>query len=201
MTRSSKPYKHLLATRSQRLIIDPDRTWFTGDTHIGHDPIRRHCKRPFGDVETMNGHILDHLRRAVRPGDLLIHLGDVSFKSNRTELVGDDVYRILIRGNHDARGNRIRGWDVVMESLELAVGTKSGPKIILSHYPFREWNGFFHGSYHFHGHTHNRVSPLVTEHGGRIDVGVDAWQFRPLRFVDAQKKLATLRKRGEHMYC
>lgn len=31
--------------------------------------------------------------------------------------------------------------------------------IVLSHYPIIEWNKSYHGSYHFHGHTH-RNNPL-----------------------------------------
>ena len=190
--------QNLIATPRQQLIINPARTWFTGDTHIAHANIIRLCNRPFSTCEEMDHAILNSLHDAVRPGDTLIHLGDVSLHKQRTVLIqpGRDIFRVLVRGNHDLRSNSIPGWDIIVDYLELHESQKGGPLIVLSHYPFAEWNGYYRGSIHLHGHTHNTVPPIATPLGGRLDVGVDAWDFRPVRLSHIRARLARISHQG-----
>ena len=41
--------------------------FFTADLHLGHDNIRRHCRRPFGTVEEMDEAIIANWNGAVIP--------------------------------------------------------------------------------------------------------------------------------------
>ena len=55
--------------------------------------------------------------------------------------------------------------------------------LVLSHYPFLEWNHSFRGSIHLHGHQHNDSSynlKMREEGIYRYDVGVDAHEYRPV---------------------
>lgn len=47
-------------------------------------------------------------------------------------------------------------------------------KVVLFHYPIEEWNGFYVGSYHLHGHIHNTT---VTHIDRRYNVSVDVINY------------------------
>lgn len=50
-------------------------------------------------------------------------------------------------------------------------------KVVLFHYPIEEWNGFYVGSYHLHGHIHNTT---VTHIDRRYNVSVDVINYTPV---------------------
>ena len=56
-------------------------------------------------------------------------------------------------------------------------------KVILSHYPMVEWNGFFRGSIHLYGHIHNNIQNNAYKIMENIDnaynVGADILDFTP----------------------
>lgn len=44
-----------------------------------------------------------------------------------------------------------------MEGIDKMMHVEDGGRhICLCHFPIAEWNGFFRGSWHIHGHIHNR---------------------------------------------
>lgn len=45
----------------------------------------------------------------------------------------------------------------------------------MSHYPMREWSGFWYNSIHLFGHVHN----TLPDYGRSMDVGVDTNDFIP----------------------
>lgn len=47
----------LVSTPRQRLTVNPETTWFTADTHLGHANILHLCDRPFQSVEKMDAAI------------------------------------------------------------------------------------------------------------------------------------------------
>ena len=58
-----------------------------------------------------------------------------------------------------------------------------GHTFVLFHYPIAEWNGFYHGAIHLHGHQHNHavVNYRNRDNGLlRYDVGVDANAMAPV---------------------
>ena len=74
---------------------------------------------------------------------------------------------------------RVGAW-AVREAVALADdGTLQvageGQRIFLRHDPVRDWSG---DAWHLHGHSHGTIGhDLAT---GRVDVGVDCWDFKPV---------------------
>jgi calcineurin-like phosphoesterase family protein len=148
--------------------------WFTSDTHYNHKNIVRGVSkwedkstcRDFSTVEEMNNVIVENINRVVKADDTLFHLGDWSFHGNgiihefRNKLICKNIH--LIYGNHDTS---------IYESLELQQSFQSvatyreisvnGQKIMLSHYPFRTWNKWHHGSWMLYGHCHGNLQHQI----------------------------------------
>ena len=89
----------------------------------------------------------------------------------------------LVWGNHDRDEVRaLPNWASSQPYAEIKI---DGEFIILCHYAMRVWNRSHFGSFHFYGHTHG-VLPGV---GRSIDVEVDCWDFRPIRFEEIRARL------------
>ncbi|WP_282026129.1 metallophosphoesterase [Limimaricola cinnabarinus] len=189
----------MIDTTTQKISLHEERTWFIADPHFGHDAIRRHCDRPFPTVEEMDAAIWANLE-CVGAEDTLVVLGDLTWNN-----AGDiDVkrlpgkHRLLVRGNHDKQVvAKSRKWARVCDYLEATVLMPGGGKrtLVMSHYPMASWAGA-RNSIHLHGHTHGSVPPMATEFGGRVDAGVDVWQFRPIRLREVIAHLDELRRNG-----
>lgn len=155
-------------------------TWFTSDTHFGHANIVGYCRRPFRDVHQMDRVMIRRWATLVEPDDVVYHLGDFCWggpgrmEKLLTLLPGR---KHLIRGNHDPKLTRcakVDGWEWVLDYHEVEL---DGYQVVMSHYPITEWNGYFGGSLHLHGHCHGtRPAPDLR----RMDVGVDVYDFRPI---------------------
>lgn len=153
--------------------------FFTADTHFGHDAILKHCRRPFATIEAMDAAIVARWNAVVGPEDTVFHLGDFCWRDRDAEPLLERLagQKVLIVGNHDHdRVRRRHGWAGVHDYHEMAIGPT---KLVLFHYPLREWNGFFRGALHFFGHVHN--STHVTPMANSWNVGVDLWDFTPRR--------------------
>src|SRR5574337_731122 len=79
--------------------------WLIADTHFNYGRIATYCQRPTDFTER----IIENWRRIVKPGDLIIHLGDVLIgrKQAARELLAQLPGRkALVLGNHDrSRGS------------------------------------------------------------------------------------------------
>tara|TARA_R100001244_G_scaffold25113_2_gene25465 strand:+ start:117076 stop:117687 length:612 start_codon:yes stop_codon:yes gene_type:complete len=157
--------------------------FFTSDTHFGHRNIITYCDRPWNSVEEMNEELIARWNNVVGPRDDVYHLGD--FCMGRKSVPGNWVPRLngrihLIRGNHDpvVKG---QGFETVQDYLEVKYYKK---KIVLFHYPIRNWNGSHKGSWHLFGHVHGT---LTVKYGRKcledslaMDVGSDCHDWRPI---------------------
>lgn len=155
----------------------------TSDTHFGHAKIIDYCKRPFASAEVMDRELVDRWNAKVPKGATVYHLGDFCFYKDPAQ--AEAVLRSLngnihlVVGNHDhwwdKQGQPRAKWQGVIGCfvhishgiLEVQLGKKL---VILCHYPIESWNGKFHNSWHFHGHSHGGATAME----GRLDVGVDA---------------------------
>jgi calcineurin-like phosphoesterase family protein len=105
--------------------------------------------------------------------------------------------KLLLTGNHDRcwadHGRRAEGWteqylaagftEIHHGQINLEVG---GVKVIACHFPYRgdshdqdryvEQRPIDRGRWLLHGHVHERWQ----QRGRMINVGVDAWDFRPI---------------------
>ncbi len=154
----------------------------TSDTHFGHANIIRYCTRPFASVEAMDRELVDRWNAKVPKNATIYHLGDFSFHKDPDRTLeilyslNGDIH--LIAGNHDnwweKNGCARDKWRRVVNcfaTIDQGIAEhKLGKQlVVLCHYPIESWNGKFHGSWHLHGHSHGKATPMA----GRLDVGVD----------------------------
>lgn len=168
------------------------KTYIITDTHFGHDNIIRYCGRP-EDHETR---ILDSIKKIEGPG-LLIHLGDVAFKSagSWNRIFNDElpagITSVLIRGNHDMDHGYEwyldHGWDFVCESLVMSV---KDYKVVLSHFPV---NRVQFTNFNIHGHLHTAEPTPVTQEGVPYDkeyhkkLAIEEVGYKPVLIEDFLK--------------
>lgn len=165
--------------------------WFTSDCHFHHANIIRMTDRPFSDCEEMDNALLYNWNSRVKPEDDIYILGDLAFAGAAEAaalLRRLNGRKYLVKGNHD------RFADQASFPKELFVWIKdyhrlvaNGRRIILFHYPIEEWDQFFRGAYHLHGHQHNLSEyNLKNRENGfrRYDVGVDANGYAPVKLEE-----------------
>lgn len=157
--------------------------FFTSDLHLGHANIIKIKNRPFADITEMDEALTDNINSICTSRDTLVILGDLAFRQSpeKTEekLRQMNPKLVLVRGNHDADYDR-KYFLAVKDYLETGLYNR---KVVMSHYPFLEWNGYFRKSLHLHGHQHNgpEYNLQMREQGIlRYDVGVDANDYKPV---------------------
>ena len=150
--------------------------FFTSDTHFGdHRTLNIH-KRPFASTAQMDAALVERWNALVAPDDEVWHLGDFARAGSAAEGLLARLHgrKHLIAGNNDPPQTRAAaGWASIADYAELEA---EGRRLVLCHYPFRSWNGQAKGAINLHGHSHGRMKPLPRQ----IDVGVDAWDWRPV---------------------
>lgn len=165
--------------------------WFTADTHFGHGGALGLFRRPFASVAEMNEALIRRWNEAVGPEDEVWHLGDFAVRRSEAEVAAlrgrlNGGIHLLIGNNDGAAAVSCGGFLSVQHYAELEL---EGLRLVLCHYPFRSWNGMNRGVINLHGHSHGRLKPMARQ----IDVGVDAWDFRPISLVEIR---ATRGRRG-----
>lgn len=126
------------------------RIWITSDTHFSH---RGALKWRPADYEKR---IKEHLRRNVKPEDLLIHLGDVSLGEEHPNhnwfKKALHCRTVLVIGNHDHKGFNwymSNGWDFACATFSLKF---CGLKLLFSHIP-QDFDSNLY-DLNIHGHLH-----------------------------------------------
>lgn len=106
------------------------------------------------------------------------HLGDFALRTSAD--AAGALLRALNGRKHLVIGNNdppeiaaLAEWSSVQAYAEINVQDQ---RLVLCHYAFRTWNGMSKGALNLHGHSHGRLKPLPRQ----TDVGVDAWDFRPV---------------------
>lgn len=187
-------------------------TWFTSDLHFGHVNIIQYCDRPFAGVEKMNEALVERWNEVVADGDTVWVLGDVAMGriAETLPLVGRLRGRaVMLTGNHDRcwAGNGPKAADWVQRYLDAGFAevhqgtvamTVGGHQVLACHFPYRgdsqEIDRYLDarptdgGGWLLHGHVHEQWR----QHGRMINVGCDAWDYRPV----ADATLAALIEAG-----
>jgi calcineurin-like phosphoesterase family protein len=121
--------------------------------------------------------------------DRVIHVGDFAHRCDpkRLRAIFSQLNgaKFLCPGNHDDATTRSLPWAGIKEIMPIVV---DGTRIVACHYAMRTWPGKFRGAIHLYGHTHNRLPGTSTS----LDVGVDAWDFRPVSLPEIMARLAML---------
>jgi calcineurin-like phosphoesterase family protein len=184
--------------------------WLTADLHLGHANIIRYCDRPFDAVQDMDERLVDRWNERVGEDDTVVVLGDVALGpiqaslSLVSRLAGT---KLLVAGNHDrcwaGNGARARTWheryldagftEVRQGTIDLEV---AGRPVRAGHFPyegdsqdedrFTQHRPRDDGSWLLHGHVHDRWR----QRGRMINVGVDAWAYRPVHEDEVADLLA-----------
>ncbi|HWG80598.1 MAG TPA: metallophosphoesterase family protein [Stellaceae bacterium] len=151
--------------------------FFTSDTHFGHAGALALYRRPFASVAAMDEGLVERWNAAVAPADEVWHLGDFAIRQS-AERMADllawlNGHKHLVAGNNDPPATLgLAGWASIQPYAELMIDER---RLVLCHYAFRTWRDMSRGAVNLHGHSHGRLKPLPRQ----IDVGVDAWDFRP----------------------
>jgi calcineurin-like phosphoesterase family protein len=163
-------------------------TFFTSDTHFGHEGIIRHCYRLFPSVAAMDEALIAAWNEYISPDDVVWHLGD--FTLSGADAAEEYLSRLngtihLIWGNHDRNSvRRLTRWASSAYAREIKV---DGVRITLCHYAMLVWNQCGRGALMLHGHSHGNLPG----NSQSTDVGVDAWSFRPTTLQQIQARLAS----------
>lgn len=179
--------------------LDPNRVFFTSDTHFFHKWTITDCKRPFTNIKEMNTALIQRWNNKVPRDGVVFHLGDFCYGSEpqfeflRRNLNGRIV---LVLGNHDLEQFVShpemfqRLFDIVEYQMVIKVRNQ---QIWLNHYPYLEWGeGDDDASWQLFGHVH--TSPYSNEGADKArlvhlnprqyDVGVDNNDFAPVSFME-----------------
>ena len=161
--------------------------YFTSDLHFYHENVIRFANRPFQNAEQMNSALIKNWNNKIRPNDEIYILGDFTMKGHL--LAQEILYQLkgrkhLIKGNHDGFADSPHFDKTLFESIsDYKQVNYMNNTFILFHYPILEWNNYFRGSIHLHGHQHNHADyNLQNLQNGirRYDVGVDANNMSPV---------------------
>lgn len=170
--------------------------WFTSDWHLGDDRIGINNKpnlfyRPFSSVYEQNAAITNLFCSSFKDGDELWHLGDVVFANDEEswDVLNTIRHRFpnskfnLIVGNYDEDKLDELGkyFDNIYHEHTLLIGNSY---VNLNHYPAK-CRDLDYGyeiisgvclDYSITGHIHG----LWKVQRNMINVGVDAWHFKPV---------------------
>jgi calcineurin-like phosphoesterase family protein len=174
--------------------------WFTSDLHLGHANIIEYSHRPFPGVEAMNRALIDGWNDTVGPDDDVWVLGDFALgRIDATLPRARELHgrKLLLCGNHDrcwaGHGDRSLAWkarylqagfaEVHQGQRELSV---AGRLVLACHFPYvgdsHDRDRYLdarpadRGQWLLHGHVHEKWR----QRGRMINVGVDAWGYRPV---------------------
>lgn len=184
--------------------------WFTSDLHFGHKNVIRFCNRPFTDIKEMGEKLIENWNQCVKENDIIFILGDV-FWFNDSISIKKVLNRLngiiyIIPGNHDDFSSYHRVLDnpsiilcddVVQVFLE-SEDNRWLKKIIelwLTHYPLMTWPHRENGSINLFGHIHSQsdkregVDQDLPLHKNQCDVGVDYWEYKPVKLEILLDKL------------
>lgn len=163
-------------------------TYFTSDTHFGHDKEFVYGPRGFKTLKDMENTIITNWNNTVTPEDDVYVLGDF-FLGTNLNFVKETINNLngnihIIRGNHDtdAKINLYKGITKIVE-IEWAKVIKIDKRLFyLSHYPTLTAGlncSPEHAVYNLFGHTHSKKK-FYEDRPYMYNVAVDAHNCTPI---------------------
>lgn len=174
-------------------IEDPDKLFFTSDSHFNHFNIAKYCHRPFETRQEMNNALIDGWNNTVPEDGIVVHCGDFTLIHHPDikeylKLTKKLNGRILLcRGNHDRIPVFIDPVENIIASVDIAEIHVEGIKITASHYPLLAYPT----DYAVFGHIHTLSDGTCYGIDGDVnqklrptqyDVGVDQNNYRPISY-------------------
>lgn len=166
--------------------------FFTADTHFSDNSVRRFFSRPFASVEKMDAAMVERAAIVGAEDDLWI-VGDfAACETDRGREAAQAAFwalsgrKHLVRGNHDPDWLvQTLPWASVHDLVEIEI---MGNRFVLCHYPLVTWNGARAGTIQIFGHVHTRWRGAE----GQINVGVEQWDFAPVKSDQAELAAMTM---------
>ena len=158
------------------------------DIHFSHPNILKYCNRPFRDIDHMHEVIIRNWNERVKPGDVVYHFGDFAFRGGKEAGYSKNKFQyweeqlngkiIHILGNHCLNnGGReiITGVDMLFGGYKIR-GQHKPPENIPEDVDFV-----------LCGHIHTAWKHKILNKIPIINVGVDVWNFRPVKMDEILK--------------
>lgn len=183
--------------------LNPEFVFFTADLHISDPKMfgkNNVGGRPWKSEEHLFSGQLEGWNSVVPAGGVVFVLGDVFGKGPssvprvKSFLKSAKGTKHFIYGNHD---ESVKSPDILSCGFERIAPRRSimvkdpdgnvdgkFQEIVLDHYPLRSWKNSSHGAWHLYGHIHSRKP---TPFGLSVDVGVDAWGYRPVSYLSLKE--------------
>ena len=173
-------------------IEDPDKLFFTSDSHWSHFNICKYCHRPFQSRSEMDQTLIKNWNEVVPEDGIVVHCGDFMLPHNEDiKEYNRYLYQLngrilLLRGNHD-RASLDWENDKLIAVRDQAMIVVDGVKIFAQHYPC----AVFNGDYHVYGHVHTLSDGICYGIDGDVkkvmkrttyDVGVDQNNYTPVSY-------------------
>lgn len=167
--------------------LNPDKIYFTSDTHFGSSMVLDFSRRPFKSTEEMDEELIRSWNSTVPEDGTVFHLGDFCDDGIYEKYVSRLHGKIhLISGNHD-KAVYPSLFSSISEQMTIYV---DGQRIILNHYPLLCFGGERTCTWQLFGHVHSgggntdgydlqRLGMLFPR---QYDVGVDNNGFRPISY-------------------
>lgn len=183
------------AKTTQTMTFDnPDKIFFTSDTHFGSAMALNFCKRPYDSTDEMDEELVQAWNSTVPEDGIVFHLGDFCEGKDPEEYLRRLNGRvILICGNHDSTSESA-SFSKVAEQMTIYV---EGQRIILNHYPLLCFGGERSATWQLFGHVHSGggnttgydLQRLVNLFPRQYDVGVDNNGYRPVSFNEVKSAI------------
>jgi calcineurin-like phosphoesterase family protein len=172
----------------------------TSDTFFSRPSIIDIAKRPFSSVEEMNAIMVENWNKAVKPNDVIYHLGNLVWNP----VAGEEILKqlngkiYLIQGDYDdAAVNIAKHFINKLYILPDSILNETTFNCVLSHWPLAEWAGKDKGLFHIHGHTLNKMKTDLNEMN-RINICTDNWNFTPQPIEETLSMLKNFEKKSEN---
>lgn len=164
--------------------------FYTSDQHFDHFNIISLCGRPFDTLLDMQNCMINNWNNLVSQSDDVYILGDFCFNYNVFMSIASKLNGVkhFISGNHDSEAhNRAKKMDMVKCVFHPHIHNivDNGKRLVLCHYPLYEWEGFYKGAIHLHGHIHREIDPPYNINV--YNVCVDVRDFKPVTLEEILK--------------
>ena len=171
--------------------LDQNRkVWVWSDQQFFHKNIIEFSDRPYESVSQMNEYLVANYNDYVGKDDICIWVGDVGFKGCTfiNELLDQcNGYKILVVGNHDFNGKKLRNL-AFDETHLIYVIDYPDTRLVFTHYPM---HNIPYPHVNIHGHLHVFPDP-DSKHPLHINVNCEVQEYKP-RLLDDIVKQARMR--------
>ena len=165
-----------------KAAIPVNKIWLTSDHHFGHRNIIYYEQRGFDSVKLMNEFMVYSWNKLVQPDDTVIHMGDFALcdKSTARSIFNSlNGTKYIIIGNHDRgpKGLKDIGFDTAEYWMQ-GVLLNSRKSLLFIHNIADAKDRIY--DHIICGHVHSLWKTL----GNAINVGVDIFDYKPVRLYD-----------------